>query len=128
MFYMTDKEYKHKLKEIEKRNDTHRKKEALENAKYKKKSKLPSTTKLITLYLFVLLNIILAYSLVAMWVFKDLSYLGALITDVIGQILVFFIYSQKSAKENTQGGIVYETTMAKLNQNNNITIETDNMV
>ena len=38
--------------------------------------------------------------------------IGAVVSDVIG----FAIYAIKSAKENTEGGIIYETTMAKLQQ------------
>ena len=50
----------------------------------------------------------------AMWHFADLSFLGVLITDVAGQVIVYMIYALKSKAENTSGGIVYETALAKM--------------
>ncbi len=73
-----------------------------------------NTTKVITVYLFVLLNIILVYAMVAMWHFADLSYLGVLITDIGGQVVTFLIYAMKSKAENTEGGITYEMAMRGL--------------
>jgi len=56
------------------------------------------TSKLIALYLFVLLNAIVIYAMVAMWRFGDLSYLGVLITDIAAQILTYGIYCLKAYK------------------------------
>lgn len=112
MFYVSEKEFQYKLKKIEQRNQSNKRKQLLQEAKYKKNLKLPSTTKMLTVYLFVVLNVVLVYCLIAMWHFSDLTYLGTLITDVIGQVLVFAIYAIKSTKENTKGGITYETAMA----------------
>lgn len=56
------------------------------------------TSKLIALYLFVLLNAIVIYAMVAMWRFGDLSYLGVLITDLAAQILTYGIYCLKAYK------------------------------
>ena len=64
-----------------------------------------------------------------MWHFENLTYLGTLIADVIGQILVFFIYTIKSTKENTRGGITYETAMVKLQNDLDVKIkDIDNAV
>lgn len=87
-----------------------------EKNKYKEHNKKLSTSKLIALYLFFVLNVVLIYSLVAMWHFSDLSYLGTLITDIAGQILVYLIYAKKSMTENSKGGITYE--LAMLNNKN----------
>ncbi len=76
--------------------------------------KKKSSTKVITIYLFTLLDIILIYAMVAMWYFADLTYLGALISDIGGQVITFAIYASKSKAENTEGGIVYETAMHEL--------------
>ena len=114
MFYMSEKDYERKMRKIRIKNKSYERRQLVKEAKRKKDIKLPTTTKLITLYLFIVLNIVLVYSLIAMWHFENLTYLGTLITDVLGQILVFFIYSIKSTKENTKGGITYETAMAKL--------------
>ena len=51
-----------------------------------------TTTKLLSFYLFAIFNVVLIYALVAMWHFEDLSYLGVIISDIVGQILVFGIY------------------------------------
>lgn len=129
MFYLSENKYKNKLKKIEIENRSKERKLALKQAKLKKRKVLPTTTKLITFYLFVVLNIVLIYALVAMWHFENLACLGTLIADVIGQILVFFIYAIKSTKENTSGGITYETTMAKLKNDLDISIKNiDNCV
>lgn len=58
--------------------------------------------------------------MVAMWHFQDLSTLGILVTDIAGQIIVYLGYLKKSTAENSSGGIVYETTMAQLNNEYNI--------
>lgn len=91
---MTKKEYNKKLEKIEKQNIIKQQKEALKEAKYK--GKKMETSKKLALYLFGLLNIIVIYSLVAMWYFSDLSYLGALITDIGAQIILYGIYCLKA--------------------------------
>lgn len=119
--YMTEKQYEHELSKIRMRNKSVIRKQLLksEKNKYKNKHTFPSTTKLVVFYLFLLLNVLLVYSMVAMWHFSDLSYLGVLITDVIAQLITFLIYSVKSTKENTVGGITYDLAM-KNNQFNSI--------
>lgn len=119
MKYLSDKEFQKRLKRIQRDNNYKEKIQILKNEKfkYKQKHKLPSTTKLIAIYLFIILNIVLIFTMCAMWNFGDLSYLGVLITDVAAQILTFCIYCAKSLKENSVGGIVYD--MAMLDRNNN---------
>lgn len=123
---MTDKEYRARMAHIRSENSTLLKMQKLENEKnkYKKKKRLPSTSKLMAIYLFALLNVVIVYSLITMYQFHDLSYLGVLITDIAAQILVYFIYSVKSAKENCKSGIVYETAMAQINTTVNEEIQT----
>lgn len=60
------------------------------------------TTKLIIIYLMMLLNAIIVYACVAMWHFRDLSYLQALITDIAAQVLIFAIYCAKAYFETKQ--------------------------
>lgn len=115
MFYLDDKEYNKKKENIQKKNEILLKKRELENLKIKNKKNF-STTKLVMFYLFCVLNIVLIYSLIAMWHFEDLTHLGVLITDIIGQIVVFLVYAVKSAKENSKNGIVFETTMRQKNE------------
>lgn len=46
----------------------------------------------------------------------DFTPLVALITTVVGEVTTFLIYTIKSSKENTKGGLVYESTMAQLKE------------
>ena len=77
------KEYKLQLKE--------------EKKKYSKGFHI-ETSKLFAIYLFVLMNAIIIYSMVAMWKFQDFSYLGVLISDIAAQILIYGIYCMKAFK------------------------------
>lgn len=52
-----------------------------------------TTTKLLCYYIFIIFNVVLLYALIAMWHFGDLSYLGVVISDILGQVLVYGIYS-----------------------------------
>lgn len=78
---------------------------------------------MIVFYLFILLNAIIIYSMIVMWKFEDLSYLSVLITDIAAQIIVSISHMIKSTKENTVGGIVFETV---IREQNNIPEESDN--
>ena len=116
MSFLSQREYDVILKEIQRDNASKERKRKLkeEKNKYKPKFKLPSTTKLMAFYLFAVLNIVLIYAMVVMYKFRDLSYLGVLITDIAAQVLVFFIHALKSKAENTTGGIIYETAIRQM--------------
>lgn len=116
MNYITEKEFEQKLKQLQQHNLSKERELKLieEKNKYRKDIKLPSTSKLMAVYLFIILNVVLIFAMRAMWHFADLSFLGVLITDVAGQVIVYMIYALKSKAENTSGGIVYETTLAKM--------------
>ena len=87
--------------------------------------KLP-TSKLLILFLFINCTLI---ELFTGWVTiksidlatltmvgPDFTPLVTLIGAVVSEVIGFAIYAIKSAKENTEGGIIYETTMAKFQQ------------
>ena len=87
--------------------------------------KLP-TSKLLILFLFINCTLI---ELFTGWVTiksidlatltmvgPDFTPLVTLIGAVVSEVIGFAVYAIKSAKENTEGGIIYETTMAKLQQ------------
>lgn len=97
MGYMSEKEFESRLKKIQRNNKSEERKDKLkaEKLKGKQKNKI-ETHKFIAYYLFVVFNVILIYSMVAMWYLRDLSYLGVLITDIIGQILLYAIYCLKA--------------------------------
>ena len=42
----------------------------------------------------------------------------ALITTVVAEVIGFGIYALKSTKENTEGGIVFETAMREFEKTN----------
>jgi hypothetical protein len=82
-----------------------------------------STSKLIMAILianFVILQVFTGYVTVEMLKVAtqtgvlDFTPLVTLISTIVGEIGAYLIYAHKSAKENTQGGIVYETAMADL--------------
>ena len=97
MGYLSTKDFESKLKKIQAKNLSEERKAMLkaEKEKYKSKSKV-ETSKLFAIYLFVIFNIILVYALVAMWAFRDLSYLGVLITDIAAQAITYGIYCLKA--------------------------------
>lgn len=111
--YISGREYESRMKQIKNKNANRERLQALktEQNKYKHKFKLPSTSKLIAAYLFIILNIVLTFSMVAMWTFQDLTYLGVLVTDVAAQVLTYFIYTLKAKAENTVGGITYDMAL-----------------
>lgn len=65
------------------------------------------------IFLLISLNMIIVelYSMFVMVFLRDLSALYSLIGAVIGFSLNFVAYSHKATKENTVGGIIYETAM-----------------
>lgn len=124
MKYISEKEYNLRMKKIQSQNVNIERMQSLkkEQNKYRPKIKLPSTTKLMAVYLFVILNVVLTFAMVTMYQFRDLTYLGVLVTDVAAQILTFFIYTKKSLAENSQGGIVYDLAMKNAETNNDDTV------
>lgn len=54
------------------------------------------TSKIIAVYLFILLNAVIVYAMIAMWQFADLTYLGVLISDIAAQVLIYAIYCLKA--------------------------------
>lgn len=87
------KKYAKKIKKIEEKIFWQNKKSEIKQLKKSNRKKLGlTTTKLLSFYLFAIFNVILLYALIAMWHFGDLSYLGVIISDIVGQILVFGIY------------------------------------
>ena len=95
-----NRKYAKYIKRIEEENFLRKKKMEIKKLKKENKKALGlTTTKVFSYYLFILFNVILIYALVAMWHFADLSYLGVIITDILGQILVYCIYSIRAFKD-----------------------------
>ena len=90
-------------------------KKEIKNRKKKQKKAL-TTTKFLMLFLFSSCSAIQIFTLVVTVLsitagVYDFTALQMLITAVVGQVIAFAIYSLKSLKENTKGGIIYETAM-----------------
>lgn len=101
MSYLSETEFQKKMKKIKLNNFSKERKAKLREEKKKYSIRLENkieTSKVLAIYLFILLNVVLIYSLVAMWHFGDLSYLGVLITDVAAQIVTYAIYCMKAFK------------------------------
>lgn len=100
--------HKVKLRKIEQKGEKLLRKRELKEKRdsYKKPKKKIQMTKIITWYLFILLNIVLIYSMAVMYLFRDLSYLGVLITDIAAQVITFLIYTCKSYKETKEEALI----------------------
>ena len=111
-----DLKYRVELRRIEKKGEKILRKRELKEKldSYKKPKKKVQMTKIITWYLFALLNIVLIYSMVVMYLFRDLNYLGVLITDVAAQVITFLIYTCKSFKETKEEALI-ELEREKMN-------------
>lgn len=75
-----------------------------------------SMSKRLTLFLFINCTIIQLFTLFITYKsfdsgMGDMSGLHLLITAVVAEVVAFAIYSLKSMKQNSAGGIVYETAM-----------------
>ena len=118
---MNTKKYKKKIDKLKKKNEYLKQINELETESDKYKRKTPYTKKIM---MFILINctIVELYSMFAMTYTNYLSSLCTLITAVVGESISFAIYSYKSIKENTQGGIVYESAM-----NNNASTDTSSV-
>lgn len=96
---MTKEDYAKRMKRVKQKNlqKEYRKRLREERDKYSHKLGV-ETSKLLAIYLFILLNAIVVYAMVAMWKFSDLTYLGVLITDIAAQVLVYAVYCLKAYK------------------------------
>lgn len=96
---LTEQKYQRKLEKIQGKNRQKEYKRALKTEKKRLNHKIKvETSKLLAVYLFMLLNVIVGYAMVSMWQFADLSYLGVLISDIAAQVLIYAIYCLKAYK------------------------------
>ena len=95
--------------------DLKEQKKKIKNRGKEQRKKL-SMSKRLTLFLFINCTIIQLFTLYITYKsfetgMGDLSALHILITAVVAEVIAFAIYSLKSLKQNTAGGIVYETAL-----------------
>ena len=99
-----------------------------DKAEFENKKRKISTSKLLIIFLFInctLIEIFTGWAIVNMLSLAfiagtiiDFTPLVALIGAVVGEVFGYAIYSLKSAKENTVGGIVYDSVINNNNNNN----------
>lgn len=89
--------------------------------RYKEQHKKLSASKFLMLFLFVscsaieFFTIFLTFKTVNLG-YIDFSALQSLITAVVAEVVGFAIYALKSTKENTVGGVVYQTALLEAQQ------------
>lgn len=125
MGYMTKAEFEKKFNKIQRDNIDKKLKQRLEDEKkkYKKKRKLPSTSKLILIGAVVLSLQIIIFCEHLMWKTGDLQAMYALIGIAASLTVVVTSYNRKARAENTAGGIVYETAMEERRQLGQVSCE-----
>lgn len=97
MWKLTEKGFNRKLKKLQDINIQRKYRLTLRKERLKCFNIKPiETHKLLAIYLFVLLNVIVVYSMIAMWQMRDLTYLGVLISDIAAQVIVYAIYCLKA--------------------------------
>ncbi len=87
-----------------------------------------TTSKLLIAFLFINCTIIEIFTMfvtlksidvaMATGIAPDFSPLLSLIGAVVGEVVAYAIYSLKALKENTMGGIVYDTAMKQKGEEN----------
>lgn len=82
-----------------------------EKCKTKKKSKLPSTSKLVLFIVFLLCVEIILFAQYAMLKLADISAMYVLIGVPVSLVPIVLGYYWKSKNENTAGGITYDIAM-----------------
>lgn len=112
---MNREEYEHrqKLKKIHERGRRAQMRRELKEARemYAPKKKRLTTAKFALWYIFASCTVVQFYAMAAMWHFGDLSPLISLIGATVGEVISYCAYAAKSAKENTEGGIVYDAAL-----------------
>lgn len=118
---MTQQKLEKKLQQWEKKREYIIAKERIKAEKKEIKNKYkPSTSKFLMAFLFINCSIIEIYTMfviilsMRMGFEADFGPLQMLITAVVAQVIGYAIYSLKASKENSAGGIVYETAIRKI--------------
>lgn len=116
MIYMTKSQFDSKLVKAKRRNETIEYKRRLreERMKYWPKFVLPSTSKIVLIVAAILCVEILFFCQYMIVRTGDTNALYAMVGTIATLASVILGYFVKSTKQNTVGGITYETAMASL--------------
>lgn len=124
MRYMSEDEFKEKLREIERENETLMRIEKLEKERSRfQKPKKMSASKLALMAMFIIVFEIVVFTEYLMYTTQDLSALYVLIGIPATMIVPLWRYYSKSAIENSRGGITYDVAMAQIQQTQALTEE-----
>ena len=115
--YISEKEYQAQLKEIARKNASKMRKDKLRKAKkYGLHIKKPSTSHLALWTVIIICVQIIWFAEKVIQETGDTTQLYALVGIPVALVPVLVSYFSKSAKENTAGGIVYDTAMKENTQ------------
>lgn len=130
MNYLSEQEFNTQMEKIKKKNESIERKRKLKEEinKHKHKFKLPSTSKIVLLVVFLMCIEILIFAQYASIALNDASALVTLIGVPVTLVPVTLGYYWKSKNENTASGLVYEKTMHELSQQNIEYIESEDAV
>lgn len=126
---MTKEQYLQKMKKIKRKNIQIQMKRNLRKEYLKRfslpKIKLPSTSKIVLMVVFLLNLQIICFVEKAIMTYGDLSALYALIGMPVTIIPIVLGYYSKAKAENTAGGIVYDSAiMSQPTVDNEVNYET----
>ena len=123
---MNEKDYKDRMDEALKHAEDVKQKQEIKEIKHSNDKPL-SFSKMAVIFIFANCCVIELYSMIVMAVFHDLSSLGSLVMAVVGQCASLLGYFIKASRENTESGIVYETTMLQLQHELGMTDKKDDV-
>ena len=118
MVCMTQKQFETELDKIQRRNQTIEYRRRLRQERWKNipRFTLPSTSKIVLIISAILCVEILAFCQYMIVKTGDTNALYAMVGALFTFMAVVLGYFVKSTKENSAGGITYETAMAAYNQ------------
>lgn len=118
MAYMTKNQYDSKLAKLQKKNESIERRRRLreENMKYWPKFVLPSTSKIVLIVAALLCVEILIFCQYMIVKTGDSNALYAMVGVVVSLASIVLGYFVKSTKENTVGGITYDSAMSSMKQ------------
>lgn len=113
MVYMTKNQFDSKLAQVKRRNESieYRRRLREERMKYWPKFVLPSTSKIVLIVAALLCVETLFFCQYMIVMTGDTNALYAMVGTIAALASVVLGYFAKSTKENTVGGITYETAM-----------------
>ena len=116
MIYMTKSQFDVKIAKAKRRNETieYRRRLREERMKYWPKFVLPSTSKIVLIVAAILCVEILFFCQWMIVKTGDTNALYAMVGVITALSSIVIGYFVKSTKQNTTGGITYETAMAQL--------------